>query len=137
MFFLTVSNIPNAHYFPADVSDPASLHRAFGEARGFFDILIDDSTHLFDHQISFIKVAVQYVAAGGILIIEDIFRQWSEERYMQALEPMGRYFCSATFIDCAHEKAFSDGTNEPYYDNDKLLVLCRSQTPFLRVNDAL
>lgn len=121
--------IPNAHYSKIDVSDTKSLYRAFNEAGGNFDILIDDSTHLFEHQINFAEVAVDFVNPGGIMIIEDVFRHWDLQRYAEALTPLSAYFSSVLAIDTNHKDAYSGGTTQvPYYDNDRLIVLFRNQS---------
>ena len=120
--------IPGAHYAKADVSDRASLFHAFNGVGKKFDILIDDSTHFFEHQILFAEVAVDFVKPGGMIIIEDVFRGWNEERYLEAMESVLPFFGSASFIETNHEKAFSGGnSSEPYFDNDKLLVFHRNE----------
>lgn len=119
--------IPGAHYRVADVSNSTSLVEAFNAPGRKFDVLIDDSTHLFEHQINFVRVALDFVRPGGILIVEDVFREWEEAAYRDALHDVLKFFHSATFIDTQHEKAFSGGnTTVPYYNNDKLLVLYRN-----------
>ena len=113
-------------YISTDVSSLASLQRAFASTSTWFDVLIDDSTHLFEHQILFAHAAVDFVKPGGLIIIEDIFRGWDEERYSDALLEIGPYIDWASFIDARHDKAYSEGTVEPYFDNDKMLVLRRN-----------
>lgn len=41
---------------------------------GPFDLIIEDTTHLFDDQIRFINEAHKHLAPGGHMIIEDIFK---------------------------------------------------------------
>jgi hypothetical protein len=124
--------LPNTHYGFADVTDPASLFQAFNDSRMLFDILIDDSTHIFEHQIKFVEAGLGFVKPGGMLIVEDIFRGWEEKRYCEALQPYYNYFSSGTFIDTQHAQAYSGGDAAPYYDNDKLLVLIRNHLPIER-----
>ena len=121
-------NIPGSHYSKADVSNKESMFNAFNDVGRMFDILIDDSTHFFEHQIKFVEVSVDFVGPGGILIVEDVFRGWGDARYTEALAPLLDLFSSATFIETNHDKAYSGGnTTIPYFDNDKLLVLHRNQ----------
>lgn len=121
--------VPCTHYFATDVRDPQLLSQSFNAAGQKFDVLIDDSTHQFAHQINFINAALDYVAPGGMLIVEDIFRDWPTERYEEALRPLFPFFASAFMIETNHERRYSGGTTEPYFNNDKLLVLWRSATP--------
>jgi hypothetical protein len=126
------ANLPNTYYGLADVSDRGSLFEAFNSARQAFDILIDDSTHIFQHQVNFVSVAVEFLKPGGMLVVEDIFGGWDELKYCEALQPYYQYFSAGTFIQARHENEYSQGLPEPYYDNNKLLVLCRNQMPISR-----
>lgn len=126
--------LPRTHYALADVGNRRSLFDAFNDTGRAFDVLIDDSTHLFDHQILFIGVALEFVRPGGMVIVEDVFRGWDETRYCAALQPVYPYFSSGTFIETNHAQAYSAGNVEPYYNNDKLLVLVRNETPVARAH---
>jgi hypothetical protein len=119
--------LPRTHYVPADIGDTRLFFEAVNSTEQTFDVLIDDSTHLFEHQINFINVAVDFVKPGGMVIVEDIFRDWPEQRFTDALRPILQYFSSGTFIETNHEQRYSEGTQEPWYNNDKLLVLHRNQ----------
>ena len=102
-------------YIKMNVKDVNSISEGLSVA-GKFDILIEDSTHLFEDQIKFINEAYKHLNTGGILIIEDIFINANEEDYCNAINP--DYFSSATFINANHNLKNSLGWN-----NDKLLVL--------------
>jgi hypothetical protein len=102
-------------YIKMNVKDVNSISEGLSVA-GKFDILIEDSTHLFEDQIKFINEAYKHLNTGGILIIEDIFINANEEDYCNAINP--DYFSSATFIFANHNLKNSLGWN-----NDKLLVL--------------
>lgn len=102
-------------YIKMNVKDVNSINDGLSVA-GKFDILIEDSTHLFEDQIKFINEAYKYLNTGGILIIEDIFINANEEDYCNAINP--DHFSSATFIFANHNLKNSLGWN-----NDKLLVL--------------
>lgn len=119
--------LPRATYRHVDVGSTQSIFHALNEVGTLFDILIDDSTHLFEHQINFVKVAVDFLKPGGIVVVEDVFRGWDEARYSTSLADVLAFFTSAIFIETNHDNAISHGDVEPYYNNDKLLVMFRNQ----------
>ncbi|AMB47850.1 hypothetical protein Y590_23100 [Methylobacterium sp. AMS5] len=118
--------LPRTHYVKADIGNADLFYESLNGTQQTFDILIDDSTHLFPHQINFVNVAVDFVKPGGMVIVEDIFRDWPEERFTEALRPVLPYFSSGAFIETNHAQRYSEGTQEPWYNNDKLLVLHRN-----------
>lgn len=103
-------------YIKMNVKDINSISDGLSVAGSKFDILIDDSTHLFEDQIKFVNEAYKHLNPGGILIIEDIFINANEEDYCKAINL--EHFSSATFIFANHNLKNSLGWN-----NDKLLVL--------------
>ena len=103
-------------YIKMNVKDVNSISDGLTGAGSKFDILIDDSTHLFEDQIKFVNEAYKHLNPGGILIIEDIFINANEEDYFKAIN--FEHFSSATFIFANHNLKNSLGWN-----NDKLLVL--------------
>jgi SAM-dependent methyltransferase len=103
-------------YIKMNVKDVNSISEGLSVAGSKFDILIEDSTHLFEDQIKFVNEAYKHLNPGGILIIEDIFINANEEDYFKAINL--EHFCSATFIFANHNLKNSLGWN-----NDKLLVL--------------
>ena len=116
-------NLNNATYTHVDVTSEQSLNNVFNK-NNFFDIIIEDSTHVFEDQIRFLNIAYKCIKPGGIIIIEDIFLREDENRYMEAMDHIKEYFSSAIFIMANHELKFSPG-----WDNDKLLVLHRNDKP--------
>jgi SAM-dependent methyltransferase len=114
-------NIQNCDYIKMDVTNTNSIEEGLSYVGRYFDILIDDSTHVFEDQIKFINVAYKHLKPGGILIIEDIFINANEEDYFKELNHLSDYFSSATFIFANHDLKHSPGWN-----NDKLLVLHRN-----------
>ena len=111
--------LSNAVYSKMDVKDVESIQE--GLQSTMFDIIIEDSTHEFNDQIRFANIAYKHIKPGGFLIIEDIFRSESEQRYVDALAGISKYFSSMTFIVTEHKNKHSPG-----WDNDKLLVLNRN-----------
>ena len=54
-------NVPNCSYFKMDVTNPESIERGLVYSGSDFDILMDDSTHVFEDQIKFINVAYKHL----------------------------------------------------------------------------
>jgi glycosyltransferase involved in cell wall biosynthesis len=114
-------NLSNVYYEKIDVTNPNNIRETFQTINKKYDILIDDSTHFFEDQIRVIQNSIEYLNEGGILVVEDIFRNRSEEDYQRKLQGILKYFSSATFMTTEHENKFSGDWN-----NDKLLVLVRN-----------
>jgi len=104
-----------------DVAVDGDVSRALGENK--YDVILDDSSHDFHHQIRIIKEAWPCLKPGGTLIVEDIFRNESEERYIKGLSDTEILEEAATsyFVMCEHKNRWSPG-----WDNDKLLVLVKA-----------
>jgi predicted O-methyltransferase YrrM len=103
-----------------DVSVDGDVSRALGKDR--YDVIIDDSSHDFYHQIRIIKEAWPCLNSGGILVIEDIFRNEDEDKYVEYLADTTilKDAAAAYFVHCEHKDRWS-----PDWDNDKLLVLIK------------
>jgi predicted O-methyltransferase YrrM len=91
------------------------------EGGGPYDVIIDDSSHNYEHQIRIIREAFPRLKSGGMLIIEDIFRAEDEDRYTRAIQEELKGCAAAYFVMCEHANKFSPG-----WDNDKLLVLVKA-----------
>jgi predicted O-methyltransferase YrrM len=104
-----------------DVAVDGDVSRALGDDK--YDVILDDSSHDFYHQIRIIKEAWPLLKTGGMLIVEDIFRNESEERYIKGLSDTDILEEAATsyFVMCEHKNRWSPG-----WDNDKLLVLVKA-----------
>jgi hypothetical protein len=107
-----------------DVKDENSIRSGLKKHNILYDCIIDDSTHEFDDQISIITNAVEDLKPGGVLIIEDIFKNTAEERYNEALKPLMHNFQDAYFLTLDHDRRNSEG-----WDNDKLLILVKAGAP--------
>lgn len=86
-----------------------------------FDVILDDASHNPEHQVEVIRTALPFLKQGGLLIIEDIFRERSTDPYRHVLEEVKHLVSFHTFIVCDHVNRHSPGWN-----NDKLLVFVRS-----------
>ena len=114
----------NVKYFQMEVNEPSNIREGLEKCTDKFDIIIDDSSHMFDHQINIIKNSIAYLKKGGYLIVEDIFNNvkiHDEKHYYKELEEYKCYFSEIYFVQSEHLNRYS-----PSFDNDKLLVLIKS-----------
>jgi hypothetical protein len=125
-------HLPNVEYIKLNMNEPDSIFNGLNSAKTYFDVLIDDSTHAFHHQIWFIQIGLAFMKPGGMMCIEDVFCEWDEERYNEALRPYFKYFSSGLFVKTNHSQRPNvpppDAT-PPYYNNDKLIVMFRNEVP--------
>lgn len=93
---------------------------------GPFDLIIEDTTHLFDDQIRFINEAHAYLKPGGHMIVEDVFKEkdfrtgqsHSVEEYCKHISPeVLSKFKDVYIVHLDHSNRRSTG-----WDNDGLLV---------------
>ena len=121
---IRVMNIPGVFLDFMDADNAESMestfqkHMADGE---LFDVILDDAGHNAIQQQLTIRTCLPKLKQGGLLIIEDIFRDHSEEPYIAAMKEMKDLISFSTFIVCDHKDRYSPGWN-----NDKLLVIVRS-----------
>jgi len=114
-------NLVDVQYEKFNIQDEDSIHSTLQKVGVKYDIIVEDSTHLFEDQIRFIRNSIEYLKEDGILIIEDIFRNRSEEDYKKELAEVEKYFSDIIFVTAEHENRYSPG-----WDNDKLIVLRRN-----------
>lgn len=114
------ANLKNTIYDFIDIKDENSLSATLPKY-GKYDIIIEDSTHIFEDQVRLIKLAHNYLNSGGILVIEDIFRIENEERYNEMISDVKKYYSLITFINTEHDLKYS-----PNWNNDKLLIFIRN-----------
>jgi len=103
-----------------DVTNEHNIINAFGKTNVMYDIIIDDTTHQFEHQIKIIENTYKYLKPGGILIIEDIFKSYNENDYIDRLKPILHNFQDYYFVTLDHVNRISTG-----WDNDKLFILVK------------
>ena len=106
-----------------NVNDKKNIIESFKKIKTKFDIIIDDSTHIFEDQIRVIKNCYKFLNKNGILIIEDIYKyrkKHSEENYFKNLRKFKKYFHEIVFIDCGHVNNFTASLK-----NNKILLMTR------------
>lgn len=88
-----------------------------------FDVILDDASHSPDHQKLLIPIALKYLKQGGLLIIEDMYRDLNQNTYYDVIKSIiaQNLITFYTFIICDHKHRCSGHLN-----NDKLLVMVRS-----------
>jgi predicted O-methyltransferase YrrM len=109
---ITLSNI--------DVTNKESIENSFSELNVLYDIIIEDTTHQFEDQIRVIENTYQYLKPGGMMIIEDIYKSYDENSYINRLRPILNNFQDYYFIELDHVNKNSTG-----WDNDKLFILIK------------
>ena len=132
--------LKDTYYHKIDVRSAPGIVNGFRRAGVMFDIIVDDSTHVFEDQIRIIDVCKDYLKEGGVLIIEDIFRtcnvyasrrtpmmgsrqreKYRESNYYKALESIKAYYSDITFIESSHVNNYTEK-----WKNEKLLMLVRN-----------
>ena len=121
-FLNNLDRMPEPKPFKAlmDVNVDGDVARALSLPGGQYDVILDDSSHEFDHQIRIIKEGFPLVKPGGYLIIEDVYRSRPEIDYENAIRDILPQCAEAYFVVCNHEERYSPGWN-----NDKILVLVK------------
>ena len=100
----------------------SSIVNAFQSIGIQYDLIIEDSTQMFEGQVRFIENAHPYLKPGGyVSIIEDIAKSYKEQDYMDRLKPILDMFQDYYFVSMDHINRNSIG-----WDNDKLLVLVKA-----------
>ena len=102
--------LKNVYYHYIDVSSPQIIIQQFNKVNKKFDIIIDDSTHEFDHQINIIKNTHKFIKSGGYLVIEDIYRfrkGHEESKYFEKLKNLRKIFSKIVFIETPHVNNFT------------------------------
>lgn len=112
-------NLNNTTYSFIDVTNQESINNELSKFDKF-DIILDDSTHVFEDQINLCLNAYKHMNSGGILIVEDIFRNEDESRYVESLKSVEEFYSELIFIETEHDLKYSPG-----WDNDKLLILIK------------
>ena len=116
-------NLKNTIYKKIDVSKQESIKKTFSKINKKFDVIIDDSTHVFNHQLNVIKNVNPFIKKNGILIIEDIFKnrkEYSEENYFEKLKNFRNLFEKIYFVEFHNINNYTAS-----WKNEKLLILVK------------
>jgi len=103
-----------------DVSVDGNVRDTLRKTGKMFDVILDDSSHIYEHQIRIAKESFEFVKSGGYIVIEDVYRDASEKDYERDLEEIISQCSIAYFVICNHNERYSPGWN-----NDKILVLVK------------
>lgn len=107
-------NLKNVSLIHTDVGNVEYLDLSFKGTNVLFDIIIDDSSHIIQHQNNIINTVSKYIKSGGILIIEDIDREENINVYQIDANDWVFY----SFIICDHNNKYCS-------NNDKVLYLIK------------
>ena len=118
---ITLSNI--------NVKSELNIYNIFQKINNKYDIIIDDSTHEFEDQIKVIKNVHSFLKPGGVLIIEDIFKKYNENSYIENLKDILDIFQDYFFVNLDHSRKNSTG-----WENDKLFILIKKGTKIFNNN---
>ncbi len=122
--FIASQRWPGVFLDKMDASQATSIHEnlnKYVQDGELFDVILDDASHNPEHQVEVIKTALPFLKQGGLLIIEDIFRERTTEPYETVFPQVRDLVSFHTFIVCDHENRYSPGWN-----NDKLLVFVKA-----------
>jgi SAM-dependent methyltransferase len=117
-------NLPGVYLDQMDATKADSMESVFqrymtdGE---LFDVILDDALHNVDQQAITIRTCMNKLKQGGLLIIEDVFRDQDHAPYLKVMEEVKDLISFSTFIVCDHKDRYSPGWN-----NDKILVMVRA-----------
>ena len=115
--------LKNTVYKKIDVTNQESIKKAFSMINKKFDIIIDDSTHFFSHQLNVIRNVYPFIKKNGILIIEDVFKnrkEHSEENYFEKLKNVKNIFEKIYFVEFHNINNYTAS-----WKNEKLLILIK------------
>tara|TARA_B100001057_G_scaffold66078_1_gene59847 strand:+ start:4122 stop:4943 length:822 start_codon:yes stop_codon:yes gene_type:complete len=115
--------LKNVKYHFIDVNDKKIINSQFKKTKKKYDIIIDDSTHLFSHQINIILSTYRFLKPGGIIVIEDIYKfrkGYEESKYYEKLKYVKKFFSYIVFVETPHINNFTAS-----WKNEKILLLIK------------
>ena len=114
-------NLKDVNYHFMDVRNSDSITQAFKKVNVDYDIIFEDSSHVFEDQVRVVETAHHFMKKKSYLIIEDIFRKkrgYSEIDYYNSLNKHLSNYTDCYFIDSKHINEWS-----VLWNNSKILVL--------------
>ena len=111
-------NLENVNYNYINVKNEKNILDTFLKLKTKFDIIIDDSTHIFEDQIRLILCLHKFLKPGGTLVVEDIYAENEEKNYYNSLLKHKIFFEDIYFIEATHQNVFT-----PLWNNNKILIL--------------
>jgi hypothetical protein len=121
--FALEDKLKKVKYHYIDVEKKEIIIKQFQKVKKKYDLIIDDSTHLFDHQINIIFGVYKFLKSGGILIVEDIYKfkkGYEEEKYYERIKKIKKHFSYIAFVETPHANNFTAG-----WKNEKILILIK------------
>ena len=118
-----VSAIRGVSAYHVDAGESDGLRDSLAEATEDgkkFTVLLEDASHRLDHQLVFLREAIDFVAPGGLLIIEDIFREIPAARFQEVLDTISEKVANAVLVQPEHPYRWSPG-----WENDRILFVWR------------
>ncbi len=115
--------ISRTYYNKMDVKNSKDIDSKLRKIRGKLDVLLDDSTHVFEDQIRIIKNSYKFLKKDGIIIIEDIHRfkkDYKEENYFKELKSIKKHFFEIIFLESYNSNNFTAN-----WHNEKILLLIK------------
>ena len=112
------------HLSHMDVCDGQSIVSGFEQTGVLYDLIIDDSTNVFEDQIRIIQNAYKFLKPGGFIVIEDIRSDVIEMTYENALWQILNEFSAVYFVKVVHNRQDKNGIK-----NHKLLFLVKAGAP--------
>jgi len=118
------SNKHRIHVNYINVQKDVDIITPFQATNTLFDCIIDDSSHLYYDMIRIIRLGKTFLKPGGLMIIEDIRREFDEAWFYRDLKDILDEFQTVCFVDLDHARRNSGDIN-----NDKVLLLVKKGLP--------
>lgn len=119
-----VETMPSVETYLVDAGKSSGLRNSLLKATHDgkkFDILLEDASHRLEHQLLFLRDALEYVASGGLLIIEDIFRAIPAARFQEAIDSVSHMVQNVVLVRTEHVYRHS-----PDWENDRILFVWKA-----------
>lgn len=116
-----IEAIPNVKTHFLDSGNMEEINKTFiGLPQ--FDLLLEDASHHLKHQVTCLRECMKYVAVGGFLIIEDIFRAIPLARFQEAIDAITNSGLSVEAFMITPEDSLR---HSPGWENDRMLIVRR------------